>query len=191
MNLEFFDTLMKQPASQQVGEWRTFLEICDKYLKEHNIKNPVVVELGVWLNRQKIFYEKLLNAEHIGIDIDTERSIPDIVGNTHDPSTLATLKEKLRGRPINILFIDAAHSYEDAEQDFGMYGPLCNGIIAFHDIEMSRFGGRRKARVWRYWDELKRQAGRKEEYKNFLFISIYQRRRNKPYRIGLGVIIKE
>ena len=78
MNLKLFKELMKQPPAQHPGEWRAFLEICESYLRKHKIKNPVVVELGVYENKQKRFYEQFLGAEHIGIDKRSKRCTPEI-----------------------------------------------------------------------------------------------------------------
>ena len=178
MNLELFDELMKKKPEQQQSEWWIFLETCEACLIKHKIRNPIVVELGIYDNRQKPFWEKLLEAEHIGIDTSSRRSIPDIHGDTHDPKIMEALKKKLRGRPINILFIDACHNYEDIKKDFELYSPLCSDIIAFHDTEL------RKRGVGKFWDELKMK------HKDFLFLSIYQYRKSK-IQMGIGVMIKK
>ena len=138
MNLEIFNECARRiQLGQNLNEWKIFLEICEMYLKKHEIKKPVVVELGVGKNGQKNFYEQLLGAEHIGIDI-ARRHHPDIHGDTHDPRTLEALKNRLGGRSINILFIDACHSYESIKRDLKIYFPLCSDIIALHDIECIR-----------------------------------------------------
>ncbi|MBU0791603.1 MAG: class I SAM-dependent methyltransferase [Gammaproteobacteria bacterium] len=187
MNTRIFESLMKVPGlKQEPWEWRMFLEICSTYLKNNKIKNPVVVELGVLNNRQKEFYEHLFDAEHIGIDISSDRSIPDILGDTHDIKTLAVLKRKLKERPIDILFIDAGHAYEDIKEDFEMYESLCDGLVVIHDIETYRNTGRKSAQVWKFWDELR---GR-EDYKDFLFISLFKRRGRGNQR-GIGIIVKK
>lgn len=178
MNLELFDELMKKKPEQQKSEWWIFLEICEVYLRKHKIKNPIVVELGIYGNRQKPFWEKLLGAKHIGIDVSGRLSIPDILGNTHDPKTMKILRKELRGRPINILFIDASHNYEDVKRDFELYLPLCSDIIAFHDTKL------RKRGVGKFWDELK------TKHKDFLFLSIYQHRESR-IQMGIGMMIKK
>jgi len=193
MNLELFNKLMEQRPSQMHPEWRSFLEICEIYLKTHNIKHPVVVELGVYNNMQKKFYEQLLNAHHIGIDIGSKRSIPDIHGNTHDPETLKKLKDKLAGRPINILFIDASHDYESVKKDYEIYASLTTDIVALHDIETYRYKNKRNREVWRFWDELKQasfiERGGLDE---FLFITMSQCQFGKRRRkMGIGMIIKK
>ncbi len=180
MNLKLFNELWERGRpSQHLPEWQRFLELCELYLRKHDIKNPIVVELGIYNNRQKKFYEQLLRAEHIGIDASTKRSIPDIHGNTHDFETLNTLRKKLNGRLINILFIDGSHAYEAVKKDFEMYSPLCGDIIALHDIENNR----KNREVWKFWDELK-------ECEDFLTLSIHQHRPSKK-QMGIGMIIKE
>ena len=195
MDLKLFDSLMKQGLpSQHPDEWRAFLEICEAYLENRKIKNPIIVELGLFDGEQKKFYEQLLGAEYIGVSINSRRCIPDIPGSTHDPRTLEALKDKLKGRLINILFIDAAHGYEDVKKDFEEYSPLCSDMVILHDIESRRYDGptRRRAEVWKFWDELRLGAYKgMKEYRDFLFLSIYQ---HMPYRrhiqMGIGIIIK-
>ena len=184
INLKLFNELFKKRPSQHKEEWLAYLEICDTHLKKHSIENPIVVELGVYKNMQKKFYTVLLGAEHIGIDISEKYGIPDIKGDTHDPETLKRLKERLDGRDINILFIDACHKYYDVRKDFEIYSPLCVDIVAFHDTEIGRRGGREGHQVWRFWDELKNIAYKNSE--RLLFSSI--QRGHSP---GIGVIIKK
>ncbi len=194
MNLKLFNELMRKSPSQKRPEWLMFLEICEIYLKKHEIKNPIVVELGIWRNRQERFYEQLLGAWHISIDISRRRNDPDILGDTHDPKTMEALKERLGGKSINILFVDASHCYESVKKDFELYSPLCTDVVAFHDINTNRYEKTKKREVWRFWDELKASAyAGKEECKDFLFLSICQHRRGVGDRgqMGIGVIIKK
>jgi len=194
MNLELFDELAKEMPSQHVSEWRLFLELCEMYMKKRGVERPIVVELGVWQNRQKKFYEQLLGAEHIGIDAIDKRSTPDILGNTHDPKTLEELKEKLRGRRINILFIDAGHSYKSVTRDWDIYTPLCDDIIVLHDTETYRHRDKKINKVHIFWDELKEKSfSGPAEYRDFLFIELHAHHwRGKTNRgLGLGMIIKK
>lgn len=193
MNLELFTEFMTERPSQHLPEWQTFLELCELHMTKHKIETPVVVELGVWRNKQKKFYEQLLGAHHIGIDISCKRSTPDILGDTHDPKTLRALKGKLNGRAINILFIDAGHSYKSTKKDFEMYSSYCSDIIAFHDIEHYRHREKAAHKVHVFWDELKEKAYNGiGEYKDFLFITINQchHKGRKNRGLGIGVIIK-
>jgi len=192
MNLKLFNEIWGSRLDQYLPEWKMFLEICETYLGKHEIENPIVVELGSRGNNQKTFYEQLLGTEHISIDI-ARRHRPNIIGNTHDPRTLETLKKRLNGRPINILFIDANHGYENVKKDFEIYNPLCDGIVAFHDIYYGLGEEKEEKGVWKFWDELKLLAYQATaEYRDFLFTSIYQYRSTKSgVQMGIGLIIKK
>lgn len=189
MDIKLFNKLITKRPSQHPPEFLAFLEFCELYLERMNIKNPIVVELGVYFNLQKKFYEQLLGATHIGIDTNIRRSIPDIHGSTHASKTLRRLKEKLDGKAIDILFIDADHVYESVKRDFEIYSPLCSGIVAFHDIHTYRGSSRKRARVWQFWDELRTDAYTGEKYRDFLFVSIHQFR--QKINMGIGLIIKK
>lgn len=195
MDLNLYGKLMSEGMpDQQPHEWLMFLEVCSTYLEKHKIKNPVVVELGLLRNRQKKFWTQLFGAEHIGIDISENRAKLDIIGDSHDPKTLKELKGKLKGRPINILFIDADHSYESVKKDFEMYSPLCENIVAFHDIEKNRNRSEGKSKVWKFWDELREIAFKESRgYEKYTFLSICGRNFKKATGrcLGIGVIVKK
>ena len=185
MNTRIFNSLIKEPGlKQEPTEWEIFLNFCSAWLKKQKIKEPVVVELGILNNRQKPFYKQLLNAEHIGIDISDERGKPDILGDTHDAKTIEKLKKKLGGRPIDILFIDASHTYDDVALDYEIYNPLCSGLTILHDIETHRNTGRESSGVWRLWDELEKI------YTEYPLISIFKKRKRGNQR-GIGIRIKK
>jgi len=196
MDLTLYKKLMAEGApNQQPSEWLMFLEVCSTYLEKHDIENPIVVELGLFRNYQKKFYEQLFGAEHIGININGRHCTPDITGNTHSVRTQEALKKKLRekGKPINILFIDASHRYEDVKKDFEIYSPLCADIVAIHDIELGRNGSDDKSTAWKFWDELKEKAFIElEGYERFTFLSICRRsfKRANAGCLGIGVMIK-
>ena len=187
MNLKIFEKLIEKKYLQQhASEWRMFLEICELHLRWHKIVNPIAVELGISRNGQKSFYEQLLGVRHIGIDRIARRDAPDILGDTHNPKTLGKLLQKLEGKPINILFIDAGHDYKDVKKDFEMYSPLCSDIVVLHDIDNGR------ETVRKFWDELKEKSYLKSgEYRFYMFLSIYQVRLvTRPRQLGIGMIIK-
>lgn len=194
MDLELFNKMMKAGSnpSQHSPEWWAFLEFCESYLKKHKIEHPIVVELGSWRGRARKFYEVFLNAEYIGIDWSSRR-MPDILGDTRDSETLRKLKDKLKGRSINILFIDASHVYENVKSDYETYGPLCSDIIALHDIELGRHQNIRTRTVWKFWDELKDRIYNGEEgYENLLILSMHHYKgtgdKSQP---GTGVVVKK
>ncbi|HEC64416.1 MAG TPA: class I SAM-dependent methyltransferase [bacterium] len=193
MNLDHFHKLMEQEPlpAQQVAEWQLFLQLCDMYLGK--VKNPIVVEIGIWRGSQRKFWEELLDAEYIGIDSSNDRATPDIHGDSRRRKTMLRLKERLSGRSINVLFVDASHRYENVKRDFELYSPLCSDIIAIHDIERGRYQDIVTRKAWKFWDEMKLKA-HKETEKNgeFLFLSIHKYRDIRDEaQMGIGVMVKQ
>jgi len=176
MDLQKFNKLisLKKKPWQEPNEWKIFLEFCYGYFKQRGIQKPVVIELGIANNHQKQFYEELINAEHIGVDISAKR-MPDIVGNTHVNETVEALKMRLAGRMIDLLFIDAGHQYKDVTMDFNLYAPLTRHLIAFHDICHMRAG----VEVKRFWSEIK---NKRNNYIKIAFNTV-------PNYMGIGVLI--
>jgi len=176
------EVLALKGPNQIFGEWKAYLQFIQTYCIKHEIANPVVVELGAQYSRQKAHYERFLDAIHIGIDKSDALSKPDILGNTHSPETLKRLKAILgavgNGK-INILFIDATHTYVDALADYLMYGPLVSDIIAFHDI-------RHEKEIGQLWADI--QASEKGN-PNISFISIGAWA-NGWCELGIGIIVK-
>jgi predicted O-methyltransferase YrrM len=83
--------------------------------------------------------------------------------DSHDPQTykdvLETLEEVGDGR-VDILFIDAGHTYDDVKQDFEMYSGLVKpgGFICFHDIE-DHSTTNPACKVDEFWKEVVTWAG--------------------------------
>jgi len=59
-----------------------------------------------------------------------------LVGDSHAADTRARVERKLRGREVDLLFIDGDHTEEGVRNDFELYHGLVRrgGVIAFHDI---------------------------------------------------------
>jgi cephalosporin hydroxylase len=83
------------------------------------------------------------------------QTLTAIDGDSHAPETLARLREALAGAPIDVLWIDADHSYDGVKQDLEMYAPLVRpgGIVALHDVHGSSACPRSQAHV--FWQEIK------------------------------------
>lgn len=94
-----------------------------------------------------------------------ERDLHLIRGDSHSPESLAAVMEILRGRSVDVLLIDADHSYAGVKQDFERYRHFVKpgGIIAFHDILQNKFDP--DIDVARFWNEVKRDY-RSEEIVN-------------------------
>jgi len=185
-----FDELMGDSyrvLGQCRQEWRTFLEFAAGYFKIHDITHPLIVEIGIWRNTQKQFYEKLLGAEHIGIDID-KRANPDILGDSLAPSTLNSLRDRLAGRMIDLLFIDGHHSYAGVKGDYETYAPMTRYLVAIHDVLCTTH---KEVDVNRFWVEL--QANDKDHP----FILFHKSRSHERGTIfdgqemGIGLMVKE
>ena len=75
-------------------------------------------------------------------------------GSSHDPETVEACKAH---GPFNWLFIDGAHTYEDAVMDWTDYRALCSpgAYVFFHDIALRRkYEDGSEAGVWQLWREL-------------------------------------
>jgi predicted O-methyltransferase YrrM len=72
--------------------------------------------------------------------------------DSHEEATLQKVKEILKGKPIDFLFIDGDHLYEGVKKDFEMYSPLVGkgGVVAFHDMAPHGYEG-----VRTLWNEVK------------------------------------
>lgn len=162
---------------QEWNEWQLFLDLTSTYFKVCLIDHPVILEIGCHRDKQRPFYEAI-GGEYLGIDISDIYAMPDILGDCHDPAVIDKVKAWLAGRPINLLFIDGSHLYEDVRRDYEIYSPMVRGIIAFHDIA-GELG------VNRFWDEL--QAGihgnLRKLFLNLIFSTADIR------RVGTGVVI--
>ena len=75
--------------------------------------------------------------------------------DSHDPASLARVKDIRAGEQLDFLLVDGDHSYEGVKLDHKMYGPLVRpgGVIVFHDIAnpLPEVG----LAVARYWNEIK------------------------------------
>lgn len=87
----------------------------------------------------------------------TDHGATVIDGDSHDPATLAALRELLAGRPVDVLFLDGDHTYEGVTQDLAAYLPLVRpgGLAALHDI--CHHPGKPQVGVDRCWAEARRR----------------------------------
>jgi predicted O-methyltransferase YrrM len=99
-----------------------------------------------------------------------------ITGKTCDERTLEKVAGALNGEKLDLLLIDADHSYEGAKADFLQYRHFVRegGIIAFHDIvqdhltryrhDPATFVGSRSGEVYLLWRRLKACYGDTREF---------------------------
>jgi hypothetical protein len=174
--------------NQHVPEWRTFMEIAQAYFENRGIFKPIVVEIGILDGAQRRFYEDLLGAEYIGIDVNP-KSPAYILGNSAAPGTVDELKKRLGGWPIDLLFIDGLHTYAGAKADYEIYGPLTKHLIAIHDIHTPKLWPGDPVDVARLWTEIL------ETNKTDTIITIQHHNPRRPEEfngrpLGIGLILK-
>jgi len=178
----------KNRLNQHVPEFQTFLQLSDAILRSNSVEKPVVVEIGILDGSQKEFYEQLLNAEYIGIDINPNSSA-DIIGDSGSVDTVHKLLDLLDDRTPDLVFIDGLHTYDGVKADYEMYAPLANYIIGVHDILTPKLTPRDSVDVARFWKEVW------EENKDDTIVTI-RHHNSRPANVfngrplGIGVVIK-
>ena len=179
IDLKRFDDLPLPWQNRQ--EWLALLEFCSAHFAVRGISRPIVVELGVYENRQRSFYVEFLGAEHIGIDNKDEFTAPDIKGDTASATVPKELAARLDGRNVDLLFIDAGHEIADISRDYDLYaGFVKSGIIVLHDLYSYPNS------VGKFWADLI-GAGRGDPRLTFIEIRAW----NSPtYCYGTGLIIR-
>jgi predicted O-methyltransferase YrrM len=75
--------------------------------------------------------------------------------DSHKKETLEEVREILRNQRLDLLFIDADHTYDGVRADFELYSPLvqAGGLIAFHDIAKNTPAA--EYGVPRLWNEIR------------------------------------
>lgn len=96
--------------------------------------------------------------------------------------TKERIEKILQGKQVDLLYIDADHSYEGVKKDFTLYSQLVkpDGIIAFHDIVYHPPGTvTHLAEVDRFWNEIKTQYKYAEIVENW-----------RQWWAGIGLLTK-
>ena len=169
----------QQIAEKAVNEWFAYqdaLELEFGLRVVQNFRPKIIVELGIahgaslaaWCEAahpevaigidpldlqktsiQKQSLEQLIDTYHINI----------VQGTTRSPQAQERMQFYLKERPIDFLFIDAEHKYDDVRHDFYEYKKYLSphALVGFHDIyysEQSFDGGQQ---VYALWERLKKQ----------------------------------
>jgi predicted O-methyltransferase YrrM len=91
------------------------------------IDTKPVGRLGMWSPFSLVRRAFAVSSQRITLLFDSD---------SHSDTTRQRIAALLKGRMVDLLFIDGDHSREGVWQDFDMYSPFVapGGIIAFHDI---------------------------------------------------------
>ena len=83
-----------------------------------------------------------------------QQTVHLVRADSHSPATMARCRQILRDRPIDVLFIDADHSYDGVRTDYELYAPLVRpgGLICMHDVIPNPFN--EAIEVDRFWTEI-------------------------------------
>jgi hypothetical protein len=87
--------------------------------------------------------------------------VHEIVADSHREETVSEVEDRLKGRKVDLLFIDGDHSYEGVKRDYFLYRHLVRpgGMIAFHDIRDSEYTLCQGIESPRFWAELSAEPG--------------------------------
>lgn len=189
MNIKKYDELMaalpeRGDLMQENTEWFAYLEFITAYFKSRKIARPLVVEIGIYRGATRAFYEELLGAEYICLDINPETN-PDILGDTKSDATYDALVRRLDGRKIDLLFIDGDHKYGAAKSDYERYSPLARHLVVLHDVIARRDGMESVIEVFRLWEEIQ-AAESTITFKGPGWVWP-----GKTYPCGVGIIFKD
>jgi len=120
----------------------------------------IIVEIGTFYGGSARLWQHLfrpdvlitIDRKKLAADMDFCHYLSDHL--SQDPRTVAAVTDFLDGAPIDFLFIDGGHLYDEVKADFETYAPLvrAGGIVMFHDIHNHNPG---VVEVPRYWQELK------------------------------------
>lgn len=109
------------------------------------------------------------------------QNIAIVKADSHDERTVGKIQNILAGRKVDILFIDADHTYQGVKRDFDLYSSLVRpcGRIFFHDVvtQMPPKPNSQFHKLWKsdveliwksgvdkFWTEIKERF----EYKEFI-----------------------
>jgi cephalosporin hydroxylase len=133
-------------------------------------KPKCVIEIGIARGGTLFLWSKAAASEAviIGLDLNIKYRLPLfksfkedrqevhlLSADSHTKATLQNVKQIIRERKVDFLFIDGDHTYEGVKKDFEMYSNLVGkgGIIALHDICPHPI--ETGCEVEKFWNEIK------------------------------------
>lgn len=150
-------------ASAQCSIEKKDLEVALRIIQPKAPK--IVCEIGMWKGLSAEVWIKAFDPVAL-VTIEKDKQLDGTVIATHDryhylfetDSNLESTRDKVKEllpEPIDFLFIDAGHNYNEARRDWELYSPLMSptGIVAFHDVKYIQTN----CQVNVLWEQLKRK----------------------------------
>lgn len=138
-------------VEQVDNEFKIFLDLIS------SLKPKVICEIGSYRGGSLFLFSRVCPADAVITSVDInfpaerkkayqifarqKQKIQCIEGDTSLEKTLNLVKRSLKGKLIDLLFIDGDHSFFGVTNDFIRYSPLVKtgGLIAFHDINRDTY----------------------------------------------------
>lgn len=139
---EFHDLFVQTPAPIQSEDelWWIWNRIKDR------IKPlETVIEIGLSGGGSLRFWRELVPQNGLLIGIDRENAVHNwdskgrqteiVIGYSEDISTINRIKEILKDKKVDFLYIDGHHEWFNVSSDYNNYSPFVRkgGVIGFHD----------------------------------------------------------
>lgn len=155
------EAVHKHQALHNEGELGVLLRLMDSGLPR------TILEIGTWAGGSAWAWSHIRSVSHI-VTVDNApqplahqrlESLPcsatQVLGDSTQPATLASVKQALNGMRPDIVIIDGAHDYVSARQDWHQYGTLAGrgGLVVFHDTQ--GYPGNETVQVPRLWAEIR------------------------------------
>lgn len=108
--------------------------------------------IRVW---RDVFNPELLVGINDTSEMTDSEGIQMIIGRSQEEVVRTQVIDESGNKPIDFLFIDGSHYYNDVKEDFRMYSQLVRpgGIIAFHDVIIT---DNYACEVHKLWEEIQR-----------------------------------
>jgi cephalosporin hydroxylase len=143
----------------EMNEVLTFLEV-------YEIRT--VLEIGMYQGGTFACWSRALEPSHlVGVTRDEVELVPEFMervcrdrtpmptvdlffGLSQEPAIHAAAGRALDGKPVDFLFIDGGHTYDEVSRDFELYAPLVRlgGVVGIHDVNP---GAADVNRFWHDW----------------------------------------
>lgn len=154
MTLEYGDLIGRHNPSQ--SHW----ELNELLLELELIDVRRVLEIGMHQGGSARVWREALDPDLlIGVNerdelVGDRDRLTTIFGRSQTADVHSRVVTLLAGQPLDYLFIDGGHLYDEVARDYELYGPLVRpgGLIAFHD---ARLTGNPTCDVHRFWDNVR------------------------------------